>query len=59
MRSGGFAEESGRGSHVGWRRPLLPDEVTLAGADGDDAKSDQEKQARIVLAKLRDASERR
>lgn len=32
--------------------PLLPEKVTLAGHDGDDAKPYQEKQVRTVLAEL-------
>jgi len=53
LRLAGFIEEPGRGSHRGWRHPVLSDKFTLAGADGDDAKPYQEKQLRALLAKLR------
>ncbi len=52
LRRAGFAEEPGRGSHVGWRHPLLPDKFTLAGGEGDDAKPYQEKQLRLLLMRL-------
>ena len=52
LRRSGFVPEPGRGSHEGWRHPLMPDKLTLAGRDGDDAKPYQEKQLRLLLAKL-------
>ncbi len=58
LRRAGFVEQSGNGSHTGWRHPLLPDKVTLAGNDGDDAKPYQEKQLRLILATLRNAERR-
>ena len=59
LRRAGFVSEPGKGSHTGWRHPLLPDKVTLSGSDGDDAKPYQEKQLRAILEKLRDAERRR
>ncbi len=53
LRRAGFVAEPGRGSHEGWRHPLMPDKFTLAGGDGDDAKPYQEKHLRLLLAKLR------
>ncbi|HET8625881.1 MAG TPA: type II toxin-antitoxin system HicA family toxin [Thermomicrobiales bacterium] len=54
LRRAGFVERPGRGSHTGWRHPLLAEKLTLAGNDGDDAKPYQERQVRAVLAKLRE-----
>ncbi len=52
LRALGFVLDRQRGSHQMWRHLSGP-EVTLAGADGDDAKRYQERdlaQARAVLA---------
>ncbi len=58
LRRAGFTEQPGKGSHTGWRHPLLPDKVTLSGKDGDDAKPYQERNLRTTLATLRDAQRR-
>ncbi|MDQ2654518.1 MAG: type II toxin-antitoxin system HicA family toxin [Chloroflexota bacterium] len=55
LRSAGFLELPGRGkgSHAMWQYPGVPDvAVILAGKDGDDAKSYQE---RDVLRAIREA----
>lgn len=52
LRRAGFGEEPGKGSHTGWRHPLLLDKLTLSGRDGDDAKPYQEKLVRTTLSKL-------
>lgn len=49
----GFVSRSAKGSHTYWKHPLLPDRVTLSGADGQDAKPYQERDVREVLRKLR------
>jgi predicted RNA binding protein YcfA (HicA-like mRNA interferase family) len=46
-----FQRRRGKGSHEYFRHPLVPEAVTLAGGDGDDAKPYQE---RDVAAALRD-----
>jgi predicted RNA binding protein YcfA (HicA-like mRNA interferase family) len=58
LRRAGFTEHPGKGSHTGWRHPLLRDKVTLAGSDSDDAKPYQEKQVRTILDKLHEAQRR-
>ena len=58
LRRAGFAELPGKGSHTGWRHPLLPDKLTLSGNDGDGAKAYQERSVRTILAKLRDVQRR-
>jgi len=58
LRRAGIAEQPGKGSHSGWRHPLLPDKLTLSGNDGDDAKHYQERALRSILAKLRAAQRR-
>lgn len=55
LRRAGFAEVPGRGSHTGWRHPLLADKLTLSGGDGDDAQPYQERQVGRILARLRGA----
>jgi predicted RNA binding protein YcfA (HicA-like mRNA interferase family) len=52
LRQAGFRWRPGRGSHTVWAHSALPDEVTLSGHDGDDAKPYQEKRVRAVLDKL-------
>jgi predicted RNA binding protein YcfA (HicA-like mRNA interferase family) len=52
LQQAGFRAVSGKGGHTGWRHPLLPDKLTLAGHDGDDAKPYQEKQLRAILGRL-------
>ena len=38
----GFEAEPGKGSHTGWRHPLLSEKATLSDDDGDDAKPYEE-----------------
>jgi predicted RNA binding protein YcfA (HicA-like mRNA interferase family) len=60
-RRAGFVSDTrrGKGSHTYWEHPLLPGErVTLAGADGDDARPYQERDVRAALAKRREGSRR-
>jgi len=45
--------EPGRGSHEGWRHPLVPGKVTLSGQEGADAQGYQEVQVRAFLARIR------
>ncbi len=58
LRKAGFIERPGKGSHFRWSHPLVPDPVTLAGQDGDDAKPYQERDAREALEALRNAQGR-
>jgi hypothetical protein len=58
LRSAGFAERPGKGSHTVWSHPLVPERITLSGSDGDDAKRYQERDVRDALAKLREARRR-
>ena len=57
LRQAGFRWRPGKGSHTVWAHPALPDEVTLSGHDGDDAKPYQEKRVRNVLDNLRRTQE--
>ena len=47
--------EPGKGSHEGWRHPIVPGKVTLSGQDGADAQGYQEVQVRALLARIRAA----
>jgi predicted RNA binding protein YcfA (HicA-like mRNA interferase family) len=50
----GFTYRPAKGSHTRWFHPLLPDEpLTIAGKDGDDAKTYLEQQVSKRLTKLR------
>jgi hypothetical protein len=51
----GCTMEPGKGSHTGWRHPLVSGKVTLSGKDGADAQDYQEAQVRVFLAKIRAA----
>lgn len=42
-----------RGSHAKWIHPNLSQAITMAGKDGSDAKSYQEKQVSEAIEKLR------
>jgi len=54
LRKAGFYSRPGKGSHVIWEHRSLPDELTLSGHDGDDAKPYQEKDVRDILRKLKE-----
>jgi len=49
----GFICKSMRGSHAKWIHPNLSQAITMAGKDGSDAKSYQEKQVSEAIEKLR------
>ena len=45
LRKAGFIYRSAKGSHTRWVHPLLKNEpITIAGKDGDDAKTYIEKE---------------
>jgi len=50
----GFSQRPSKGSHIVWEHPDLPDELSLSGGDGDDAKPYQAKDVRDVLEKLKE-----
>lgn len=53
LRKLGFSNTRTSGSHQRWVHPLLPDlPITLAGKDGDDAKSYQEKLLKAAIKEL-------
>jgi predicted RNA binding protein YcfA (HicA-like mRNA interferase family) len=54
LRRAGFVSRSAKGSHTYWRHPRLSVRITLAGADGDDAKPYQERDVRGALEQLRE-----
>jgi predicted RNA binding protein YcfA (HicA-like mRNA interferase family) len=58
LKRAGFVELKGRGkgSHSRWEHPTIAGtKVTISGADGDDAKTYQERDVDLALAKVRDA----
>jgi predicted RNA binding protein YcfA (HicA-like mRNA interferase family) len=57
LRRAGFTMRPGKGSHTVWEHPLVPDDLTLAGHDGDDAKPYQEKDVRTFVEAARQAEE--
>jgi predicted RNA binding protein YcfA (HicA-like mRNA interferase family) len=53
LRRAGFVKVRARGSHERWTHPDDPGiKITLAGADGDDAKPYQEDDVAEALLKL-------
>jgi predicted RNA binding protein YcfA (HicA-like mRNA interferase family) len=59
LRRAGFvlAPSRGKGSHTVWEHPLVPDDLTLAGHDGDDAKPYQERDVRSFIERARRAEQ--
>jgi predicted RNA binding protein YcfA (HicA-like mRNA interferase family) len=54
LRKAGFAEDSGRGSHVNFWYPGIPGTfVTVSGNDGDDARRYHEKHVAAAIARVR------
>ena len=51
LRKAGFELDRQKGSHRQFKHPNLPGVITLAGAEGDDAKAYQERQIADVIAK--------
>jgi predicted RNA binding protein YcfA (HicA-like mRNA interferase family) len=51
LKKAGFVEQKdrGKGSHTVWEHPLLSKPVVIAGHDGDDAKSYQEREVREAI----------
>jgi predicted RNA binding protein YcfA (HicA-like mRNA interferase family) len=58
LRKAGYAAvpNRGKGSHTVWEHPLVADDLTLAGHDGDDAKPYQESDVRDFVARARKAT---
>ena len=55
LRRAGFVQvpSRGKGSHTVWEHPLVPDDLTLSGHDGDDAKPYQERDVQDFIARAR------
>lgn len=51
LRSAGFQLDRQKGSHRQFKHPNSPNVLTLAGAEGDDAKQYQERQIVEAIAK--------
>ena len=51
LRSAGFQLDRQTGSHRQFKHPDSPNVITLAGAEGDDAKRYQERQVAGAIAK--------
>jgi predicted RNA binding protein YcfA (HicA-like mRNA interferase family) len=56
LRKAGAHQVSQEGSHTKWKHPLVPEGISLAGHDGKDAKSYQEKQVNTLLQKIAEAT---
>lgn len=52
LSKAGFVKLPGKGSHTKWQHPLVPGTVVVAGHDGSDVQSYQEKQVRDALQAL-------
>lgn len=52
LRKAGFIWRPGKGSHTVWKHPLLPEQFSLSGNDGDDARDYQEKKVKQYLKQL-------
>jgi predicted RNA binding protein YcfA (HicA-like mRNA interferase family) len=53
LSKAGFDAVRTKGSHERWKHPLLPEfPITVAGKDGDDAKSYLEKKVQTALDAL-------
>ncbi len=53
LKSIGFTETPGKGSHTNWIHPLFMGRVTLSGKDGSDAKKYHEKQVEKAIEEVR------
>lgn len=51
LRKAGFNLDRQKGSHRQFKHPGIPGVITVAGAEGDDAKAYQEGQIAEVIAK--------
>jgi predicted RNA binding protein YcfA (HicA-like mRNA interferase family) len=51
LRQAGFVMDRQKGSHRQFKHPNLHGVITVAGAEGDDAKTYQERQIAEVIAK--------
>jgi predicted RNA binding protein YcfA (HicA-like mRNA interferase family) len=55
LRKAGFELDRQNGSHRQFKHPDVPGVISIAGAEGDDAKSYQERQVTEVIAKAKSA----
>jgi len=57
LRRAGYAQikHRGKGSHTVWEHPLVEDDLTLSGHDGDDARPYQERDVRGYIYRARQA----
>jgi predicted RNA binding protein YcfA (HicA-like mRNA interferase family) len=53
LRSCGFIERPGKGSHTNWIHPLYSGRVTIAGKDGSDAKRYQELEVQQAIQEVK------
>ena len=54
LRKAGFSLDRQKGSHRQFKHPNVNGVITVAGAEGDDAKTYQERQIAEVIAKSKD-----
>ncbi len=54
LKSAGFVDRGGRGSHRNFVHPSVPRPVTIAGAAGDDAKPYQVQAVRTAIKESRE-----
>jgi len=56
LRDAGARQTAQEGSHTKWKHPSVPGTlIELSGADGDDAKSYQERDLRAALRRINEA----
>jgi predicted RNA binding protein YcfA (HicA-like mRNA interferase family) len=58
LRNLGYDERQGKGDHVNYTHPLVGRVITVDGADGDDAKPNDEKTVREARRLLDEARRR-
>ncbi|MFM2198992.1 MAG: hypothetical protein RLZZ505_2424 [Verrucomicrobiota bacterium] len=56
LRAAGFSIDRQKGSHRQFKHPKVNGVITVSGAEGDDAKTYQERQIAEVIAKSKQES---
>lgn len=59
LKSWGFSDRGGKGSHRIFSHPNCPYPVTLSGKEGDDAKPYQEKALRLARQEIQNAPKKK
>ncbi|HKY63146.1 MAG TPA: type II toxin-antitoxin system HicA family toxin [bacterium] len=59
LKSWGFTDRGGKGSHRNFFHPDCPYPATISGKEGDDAKRYQEKALRLAKKEIQNAPEKK